>query len=725
MLTEKEKEMLDLYRGLDEEEFASLTEEEAKIYEDLENRYLTPEQEANIQALRNAALKEQADYKRYYESMHAPTIPDVLPGKVYTNDNQGYLGKTYDAFSYPLRLALGGWEGLAKTIYDDAESGTRGIARVAKGKDLNYLEKEATNPINVAAAAGGPLASKVVRYGGEGALKYLPALASLLSKGGKWTKTGLAALREGIAQGALVAPGQTLGENLKRWSKGEGEEMLGLAPMMGYGALGGALGEAGAIGLKGLGKKAFSSEVKLVPTLQEKAANPPNVDFLFETPKEYISEKPLLNYIPLVEPLRKFVNVGRKSGYEKDGKFVETTSQLVPLGGVDELLKRVEDFGNDWLAKRAEFASGTDAVVNLKSIFDNTADEIRNSPDLGDEEKIKVLARLQEEWQDALRTYHKVSNTIVDKKSVLDDYPANKAQRNYPIDLSIPSDVMDVATVLDAERNIPISSPKIQEENIPIIKFKDVLKLRTRAGKNAKFDKYKDPKSENIETGLYRALYKNINENITRPSQNFGLSVPSEIKGYKVKNPKAIEDLVNANIDQDYIVNHNLSGKDLEDFLKTQDVLKHTTPWELALPRAIARTLNKNLVGLPEMIGAGSVGLVGGTAGNAMIDEDDSEAQKLGKIFGGAVLGGLGGLGTVKATMRGLGPARVMYEAGKSLSKEAAPSITMQQFEKDKKNQKTKEKKAAKRAQMLTKGGSSEIQVGEATNYWPNVESIR
>jgi hypothetical protein len=230
------------------------------------------------------------------------------------------------------------------------------------------------------------------------------------------------------------------------------------------------------------------------------------------------------------------------------------------------------------------------------------------------------------------------------------------------------------------------------------------LKLRTRAGKNAKFDKYKDPKSENIETGLYRALYKNINENITRPSQNFG---------------------VNDNIDPNYIINHNLSGKDLEDFLKTQDVLKHTTPWELALPRAIARTLNKNIGGLPEMIGAGAAGLVGGTAGNSMIDEDDSEAQKLGKIFGGAALGGLGGFGGVKTTMRGLGPARVMYEAGKSLSKEAAPSITLQQFEKDKKYTKTEEKKATKQAQMLVKGGSLGVELPKAYYTAKSIKDLK
>ena len=105
-LSDQEKEMLDLYRGLDEEEFASLTEDEAKIYEDLENRYLSPEQEANIRDLRNAALEEQADYKRYSEAMHAPTIVDVPPGKVFTNDNQGILGKAYDIGSYPLRHPL-------------------------------------------------------------------------------------------------------------------------------------------------------------------------------------------------------------------------------------------------------------------------------------------------------------------------------------------------------------------------------------------------------------------------------------------------------------------------------------------------------------------------------------------------------------------------------------------------------------------------------------------
>ena len=674
----------------------------------IEDEELSPEEQSKIQSLREEALKEQADYKNLSKAVDNDWYhlgSDAFLGEWVPDKNQGFWGKAYDVGSYPLKLSLGGYEGLAKTIYSGLESGAQGVQRVAEGRDLNFLEKEATNPINVASMAVAPGASKLVGYG----VSKIPLSLPKFLAGGKF-ETFLKAAQEGIAQGGLALP-QTFVENLIRSAKGE--ETLDYGPMMGYGALGGTLGEFGSRTLKGLGKKAFSSEVKLVPTLQEKAANPPNVDFLFETPKEYISEKPLLNYIPGVEPLRKFVNVGRKSGYEKDGKFVETTSQLVPLGGVDELLKRVEDFGNDWLAKRAEFASGTDAVVNLKSIFDNTADEIRNSPDLGDEEKIKVLARLTEEWQDALRTYHKVGNTIVDKHSNLDNYPVNKAQRNYPIDLSIPSDVMDVATVLDAERNIPISSPKIHEENIPIIKFKDVLKLRTRAGKNAKFDKYKDPKSENIESGLYRALYKNINESITKPSQKFRLSVPSEIHGYKLKNPKAIEDIVNANIDPSYIVNHNLSGKDLEDFLKTQDVLKHTTPWELALPRAIARTLNKNIGGLPEMIGTGAVGLVGGTGGNAMIDDDDSEAQKLGKILGGAALGGLTGFGGVKTTMRGLGPARVMYEAGKSLSKEAAPSITLQQFEKDNKRIKTEAKRAAN-AQMLVKGGSLGVELPKA-----------
>lgn len=155
-----------------------------------------------------------------------------------------------------------------------------------------------------------------------------------------------------------------------------------------------------------------------------------------------------------------------------------------------------------------------------------------------------------------------------------------------------------------------------------------------------------------------------------------------------------------------------------------KDVLRNTTPWEIELPRSIARTTNKNLVGLPEMIGAGAVGLVGGNTGSTLIDDDDTDAEKLGKMVLAGAAGGALGLGTVKSTMRGLGPARVMYEAGKSLSKEAAPSITLQQFEKDKKYRKTEEKKAARQAQMLTKGGSSSIQVGEAKNYWPNVESM-
>ena len=86
MLTEKEKEMLELYRGLDEAEFEALTEEEAKIYEDLENRYLTPEEQTNIQTLRNEALKEQADYQNLSKAVNE----DILPGEVFTNNFQSY-----------------------------------------------------------------------------------------------------------------------------------------------------------------------------------------------------------------------------------------------------------------------------------------------------------------------------------------------------------------------------------------------------------------------------------------------------------------------------------------------------------------------------------------------------------------------------------------------------------------------------------------------------------
>lgn len=672
---------------------------------DITELTLTPEEQANIRNLRESALKEQADYQNLSKAVDNDWYhlgSDAFLGKWVPNDNQGFWGKAYDAGSYPLRLALGGYEGLAKSIYSGLESGAQGVQRVAEGKDLNFLEKEATNPINAAAAIGSPFASKLVVSGGKYALKFLPALASLIEKGAKWPWT-VAAGREALAQGGLLAPVQTGLENLKRWSKGEGEEMLGLAPMMGYGALGGAAGEFGANLLKKLGKKAFSSEVKVRPSVQSDAANAPDVDFLFDAPKEYFGKQ--------TGGLRNFINAGRRSGYTKDGKFIETTSELVPFGDTEDLLNKISNFADDWLERRNEFATGTDAVVNLRSIFDATVKEIQESTELGDAEKVKALARLRQEWQDALRTYHKMRPTIVDKKAPDDVYPTSKAQRNYPVDLSIPSDVMDVAETTNPE-------------NIPIFKFKDILDLRKRAGENANFDKYQNPKTKNIETSLYRALYKHINKSITEPAKSYGIKVPSKITTstgtYEVKNPKAVEDMINAGIDPQYMLTHNLSGKDLEDFLKTQDVLKHTTPWELELPRTIARTTNKNLMGLPEIIGGGATGIGGAIAGNALIDEDDSEAQKLAKIIAGGVVGGGLGVGGVKSTMRGLGPARVMYEAGKSLSKEAAPALTAQQLEKDKKAKKTE----AKRAQMLTKGGSSAIQVVPVYNQYSSVESM-
>lgn len=692
MLTEKEKELLELYRVLDEAGVEALTEEEAKIYKDLEDRYLTPEEQTNIQTIRESALKEQADYQNLSKAVDNDWYhlgSDALLGKVFTDDNQGVLGKVYDAGSYPLRLALGGYEGLAKSIYSGLESGAQGVQRVSEGKDLNYLEKEATNPINVAAAIGSPFASNLVR---KAAIRFLPSIASLIDKGGK-LGAALGAGQEGIAQGALVAPGQTFAENLKRSSKGEEEERLDYGPMIGYGALGGGLGELGARGLKGLGKKAFSSEVKVRPSLQQKAANPPNVDFLFDLPKEYTGATPRGKYNP-----RKWLNYGREPGYVKDGKFVETTSELIPLGGLEDLNENIKNLSKKWLEARNSFAEGTDVSTNLQKIFENAWEEIRADKSLGHSEKVTVLKNLQAEYEDALRTYHFAKDPVKDVMAVgagaagVED--VGKLAQNYPKDLSVPGDVMSLTDNIG---------------KVPVIPFEDLLNLRSRYGLRADYDKYNDPIKETIDKQLYRSLYKNINNVITKPAQKF---VSPSAKANEIMN-------------KNFVVGHNLSGPDLEYFLKTQDVLKHTTPWETELPRSIARTTNKNLVGLPELIGTGAVGLVGGTGGNALIDEDDSEAQKLGKIFGGAVVGGLGGLGAVKATMRGLGPARVMYETGKSLSREAAPSITLQQFEKDKKNQKTEDKKAAKRAQILTNGGSTSIQVVPVDKQWSSVESMR
>jgi hypothetical protein len=124
-----------------------------------------PEEQSKNQSLREEALKEQEDYKRLDKAVGNDWYhlgSDAFLGEWVPDKNQGFWGKAYDVGSYPLRLALGGYEGLAKSIYSGLESGAKGVQRVAEGKDLNYLEKEATNPINVMAAAAGPGASKLV-----------------------------------------------------------------------------------------------------------------------------------------------------------------------------------------------------------------------------------------------------------------------------------------------------------------------------------------------------------------------------------------------------------------------------------------------------------------------------------------------------------------------------------------------------------------------------------
>lgn len=665
---------------------------------------ISPEEQSKIKTLRNEALKEQEDYKRLDKAVGNDWYhlgSDAFLGEWVPNDNQGFWGKAYDVGSYPLRLALGGYEGLAKTIYSGLESGAKGVQRVAEGKDLNFIEKEATNPINVAAAAAGPLTSKLVGYG----VSKIPLSLPKFLAGGK-IETLLKAAQEGLAQGGLALP-QTFVEN--RAKEAKGEETLDYGPMMGYGALGGGLGELGSRTLKGLGKKAFSSEVKVRPSVQDKSANSPKVDFLFDLPKEYTGATPRGKYNP-----RKWINYGREPGFEKNGKFVETTSELIPLGGVEELQKRIENLGEDWLARRNTFAKGTDAVVNLNKIFEDTRDEVIHSTDLGDAEKIKVLKKLKAEYEDALRTYHKVKPGVTVKKAnIFEDDDMSLAAKNYPLHFDPTSVASDV------------KKGELALENIPILPFEDVLSLRGRVGKNAKFEGYNDPRKKNIDVGLYQTLYKNINKVITNPAQTLDINVPGSLKEYTVKNPEYIQAAVRASMDPDYVIGHNLSGKDLEEFLKTQDVLRNTTPWEIELPRTIARTTNKNLVGLPEMIGTGAGIGLGGATGSTLIDEDDTDAEKLGKMVLAGAAGGALGLGTVKSTMRGLGPARVMYEAGKSLSKEASPSITLEQFEKDKKYRKTEAKKAAKQAQMLVKGGSLGVELPKAYYTAKSVKDLK
>ena len=66
--------------------------------------------------------------------------------------------------------------------------------------------------------------------------------------------------------------------------------------------------------------------------------------------------------------------------------------------------------------------------------------------------------------------------------------------------------------------------------------------------------------------------------------------------------------------------------------------------------------------------------------------------------------------------MRGLGPTRLAYEGSKALSKEATPSIVMQQVEKS-------EKPA--NAQMLVKGGSLGVELPKAYYTAKTVKDLK
>ena len=71
--------------------------------------------------------------------------------------------------------------------------------------------------------------------------------------------------------------------------------------------------------------------------------------------------------------------------------------------------------------------------------------------------------------------------------------------------------------------------------------------------------------------------------------------------------------------------------------------------------------------------------------GSALGTEEMTPQERAVMMGVGALGGGALGLGTVKSLMRGLGPSRLAYEGSKALSKEATPSIVMQQFEKSEK----------------------------------------
>ena len=259
---------------------------------------ISQEEQSKVQSLRESALKEQEDYKRLDKAVGNDWYhlgSDAFLGEWVPDKNQGKLGKTYDAFSYPLKLSLGGIEGLAKTIYGGLESGAEGVQRVAEGKDLNKVEQELTNPINLASMAVSPGASSLVRYGfGKLSTTALGrGIANVLGRLGAPGKFALdlpksfagTVTNEGIAQGALAVP-QTGLENLTRSSKGG--EPLDYSDMALYSALGGAFGEIGSRSLQGLAKKTLQSEVKVRPSVAQKDANPPDPDWLLNVPRKFI-----------------------------------------------------------------------------------------------------------------------------------------------------------------------------------------------------------------------------------------------------------------------------------------------------------------------------------------------------------------------------------------------------------------------------------------------------
>lgn len=602
---------------------------------------------------------------------------DIFPGEVITDPTQGACGNIYDVGSYIPRVVLGGIEGLAKTFYGGLDSGAGAIHRVAEGKDLNMVEQELINPINLATMLVAPGASSLTSKGlGKLAETALgKGTANVLGKLGAPGKFALylpkslagTVTKEGITQGALAVP-QTALENLTRSSKGG--EPLDYSDMALYSAIGGGLGELGARSLQGIAKNTLQSEVKVRPSVAEKSANAPDPDWLLNVPRKFVDKEPDNIIDKVIDKTRKIINITRDDG----------TTTLVPYGDVAKLSDNISELANTWIDRRSNLKNNTKAAVNLQKIFENTWEEVRRNPELGHSQKVKALDMLNKEYEDALRTYHYANEPLTVKAAGanlagLED--EGKLAVNYPKKLDVPEDLQSVSESI---------------ENIPVTPFRDVLDLRSRVGKLAKFDKYNDPTRAVIGEQLYQNLYKNINDVITKPA-----------KYITTKSPKANELL------SEYVVGHNLTGKDLEEFLLTQELLRKTTPWEVELPRTLARTDNKNIMGLPEMIGA-AAGLGGGTmVGGAA-------GLGAGPMVGAALGGGALGLGAVKSLMRGLGPTRLAYAGGKALSKEATPSIVMQQAEKT-------EKPA--NAQMLVKGGSLGVELPKAYYTAKSVKDLK